>query len=130
MTTKRIKKVMTSKSAKNTEAKVRNTQRVVALKALGGEASFEKIEARSDGARKIVCSESVSPEKIQVGNLAAEDKLHAPLGADEFGMPILPVPAKVAHVVPIAEADADQSALLKLPLPRRSLLSPLLPRTA
>jgi hypothetical protein len=110
MTTKRIKKFMTSESPKNTEAKARNTQRVAALKSIGDEASLEKIQARSDDAPKIARIENVSAEGVQVVNFAAEDKPHAPLGADEFGMPILPVPAKVALVVPIPEADADQAS--------------------
>ena len=66
-------------------------------------------QARKDDAPKFVRTESVSPEGIEVVNFAPEDKPHTPLGADEFGMPILPVPAKVVLVVPIYGTDSDSA---------------------
>ena len=68
-----------------------------------------RAQARKDDAPKFVRTESVSPEGIEVVNFAPEDKPHAPLGADEFGMPILPVPAKVVLVVPISRTDSDSA---------------------
>jgi hypothetical protein len=56
---------------------------------------------------KFITSDSVEHTEAQA---LADDRPHAPLGADEFGMPILPAPAKVAHVVAIPEADADQAS--------------------
>ena len=62
MTTKRNAKFMTSDSVENTEAESLTPKHTAALKAIGE----EETQARADG------------------------KSQAPLGADEFGMPILP----------------------------------------
>jgi hypothetical protein len=103
MTTKRIAKFITSESVKDTEMESRNAKRTTAVKAIGDEAALEEAKARADDGPKVVRTESVSPEGIQVVNFATEDKPHAPLGADEFGMPILPTPTPVA-----AEAEATR----------------------
>ena len=64
--TKRIAKFLTSDSVKNTEDESRNAKRTAPLEAIGDEAALEESETRVD------------------------DKPYAPLGADKFGMPILP----------------------------------------
>src|SRR5271165_6103551 len=102
--TKRIAKLITSDSVKNTEVASRNAKRTAAPKAIGDETALEEAQARADDALNIVRTESVSPEGVQVVNVAAEDKPHAPLGADEFGIPILPTPKAVVTM----EAEATR----------------------
>ena len=68
MAKKRNAKLISSDPVENTEAESRNAKRTAALKAIGDEAALEEAQARAD------------------------DKPHATLGADEFGMPILPTP--------------------------------------
>ena len=117
MPTKRTGKLISSESVKNTAAETRNLKRDAALKAINAEAALEEAQARSDDAPKIARIESVSPERIHAVNFEAEDKPHAPLGADEFGMPIRPVPTKVVLVVPIPEADADLASAPEVSAP-------------
>lgn len=78
--TKRIVKFLASDSAKNIEDESRSAKRTAALEEIAGEATLEEAEARAD------------------------DKPHAQLGADEFGMPILPTPKPVV----VSEAKATR----------------------
>ena len=90
--TKGIVKSLVSNSAKNIEDESRNAKRTAALEAIAGEATLEEAEARAD------------------------DKPHAPLGADEFGMPILPTPkpgvateSEATRVTSVAAEPANRS---------------------
>ncbi len=83
--TKRIAKFLTSDSVKNTEDESRNAKRTTPLEAIGDEAALEEAEARAD------------------------DKPYAPLGADEFGMPILPTPK------PVVATEAKATRITSVP---------------
>ena len=59
--------------------------------------SVEHTEAECPNAKRTAALKAIGEEEAQAG-------------ADEFGMPILPVPPEVALVAPIPKADADQAS--------------------
>ena len=83
--TKRIAKFLTSDSVKNTEDESRDAKRTAPLEAIGDEAALAEAEARAD------------------------DKPHAPLGADEFGMPIQPTPK------PVVATESEATRITNVP---------------
>ena len=95
MSKKRTAKLINSESVKNTAAETRNLKRNAALKAINNEAALEEARARSDDSPKIARIEGLGPEESQVVNFAAEDKPHAPLGADNSGCRSDPFPRKL-----------------------------------
>ena len=76
----------------------KSNKRKEAIKALDSEAQLEATQAT-------VNTPEATPEVV--GTPEVVNTPHAPLGAAEFGMPILLTPERVVLIVPISETDAE-----------------------